>query len=199
MRYDSEHKDRTHKKVLVEAAAAIREVGPDRIGVADLMAKAGLTHGGFYAHFKSKDHLVAEAVSEMFEEMYERYSSWTRASDPREGLTTFIDRYLSTRHRDEPGRGCPMAALAGDFSRLPVAARKRFAAGATRLIGSIAGLLGQLGLPDPDRLAGSMMSEMVGAVALARAVPDPAQSERILAASREAIKARIAPRARSEA
>ncbi len=198
MRYDSEHKERTHKKVLVEAAAAIREIGPDRIGVADLMAKAGLTHGGFYAHFKSKDHLVAEAVSEMFDEMYERMSFWTRASDPREGLATFIDRYLSTRHRDEPGHGCPMAALAGDLARLPVAARKRFAAGSTRLIGSIAGLLGQLGLPDPERRATSMMSEMVGALALARAVADPVQSERILAASREAIKARIRPTERRE-
>src|SRR5687768_11600573 len=100
MRYDRDHKARTRQKVLAEAAAAIREMGPDRIGVARLMAAAGLTHGGFYAHFKSKDALVAEAITEMFEQGYQAFLLATSGVDPAAGLARFVDGYLSSRHRD---------------------------------------------------------------------------------------------------
>ena len=191
MRYDRDHKERTRQKVLDEAAAAIREVGPDRIGVAGLMAEVGLTHGGFYAHFKSKDALVAEAITEMFEQGYQVFLSSTSDLDSAAGLARFVDGYLSTRHRDEPDHGCPMPSLSGDVARLPAASRKRFAAGATRLTNSIAELLESLRKPNARDLAASIVAEMVGAMALARAVPDPTESARILERSRKGIKARL--------
>ncbi len=93
MRYDSEHKERTRKRVLREAANAIRAEGPDRIGVAALMAKAGLTHGGFYAHFASKDDLIAQAITQMFDDRYEHWAARTKDLEPAEALDAFIDGY----------------------------------------------------------------------------------------------------------
>lgn len=191
MRYDTEHKERTRARVLSEAASTIRAVGPDGIGVAGLMAKVGLTHGGFYAHFKSKDDLVAQAVTQMFEESNTRFQDRTTGHEPAEGLTIFIDYYLSARHRDTLDRGCPLPALSGDLARMTLPARERFAAGADGLTGLIIGLLERLEKPEPELLATSVVSEIVGAVALARAVADPARSDQILAASRRALKARL--------
>lgn len=193
MRYDPEHKERTRRKVVSEAAAAIRQHGPDRIGVADLMAKAGLTHGGFYAHFKSKDDLVGEAVSEMFDERYQRLLSHIEDLPPGEALATLVDRYVCARHRDGIAEGCPMPSLSGDLARQPIAARRRFEAGAERLAHTIAGLLRAQGRPQPEQLAASILAEMVGAVALSRAVAEPKLSDEILKSSRESIKRRIRP------
>src|SRR5277367_3357840 len=129
MRYDSEHKERTHARVLDEAAATIRAVGPDGIGVAGLMAKVGLTHGGFYAHFKSKDDLVAAAIGQMFEEGGERAQREIEGFAPATGLARYIDFYLSRQHRDARGGGCPLPYLSADAPRLDPASRAQFAKG----------------------------------------------------------------------
>lgn len=191
MRYDPEHKDHTRRKVLSEAAAAIRRHGPAGIGVANLMAKAGLTHGGFYAHFNSKDELVAEAIATMFEERYERFRSCVGGRAPAQGLAMFVDGYLSARHRDGIENGCPLPSLSGDVARLPLPARKCFAAGAERLTQAMAGILRELGRSEPEQLAASILAEMVGALALSRVVADPNLSGQILRSSREAIKHRM--------
>lgn len=196
MRYDPEHKQRTREKVLHEAAVAIREHGPDRIGVATLMAKAGLTHGGFYAHFKSKDDLVAKAISHMFDERYETLRKCMEGVEPGQGLQAFIDRYLTVRHRNRPQKGCPLPSLSGDLARMPAAARKRFEAGTRRLADSIADVLKVMKHPHPEVLAASVLSEMVGAMAIARAVSNNELSEQILKAARDSIKARIGLAAR---
>src|SRR5690349_21849670 len=107
MRYDAEHKERTRRKVLSEAAGAIRQHGPAGVGVAELMAKAGLTHGGFYAHFKSKDELIAEAITEMFDAQYRHFLACVEDREPAKGLALFVENYLSARHRDKPETGCP--------------------------------------------------------------------------------------------
>jgi TetR/AcrR family transcriptional regulator, transcriptional repressor for nem operon len=192
MRYDSEHKERTRQRVLSEAAAAIRAHGPDGLSVAALMGKAGLTHGGFYAHFKSKDDLVAQAITHMFDESRQRFMTHADNADPAVALCQYIDMYVSTRHRDSPERGCPLPSLSGDLARMPTAARKRFTAGVESLTEKIAARLEQLDKPQPQKLAASMLAEMVGAIALSRAIEDPAASDRILKVSREALKARIA-------
>ncbi len=191
MRYQSEHKEQTRQRVLAEAAAAIRKSGPDGIGVAAIMAKAGLTHGAFYAHFESKDDLVAQAISRMFEESGEKFLRRTESLPPAAALANYVDMYLSTRHRDAPQSGCPLPSLSGEVPRLPGAARARFAAGLETLTASLAGRIRELGSAEPEMLATSMVSEMVGALAMSRAVASPAESDRILQVSRNAIKARL--------
>src|ERR1700754_2740159 len=107
MRYGEDHKEQTRARVLQEAAREIRAKGPDGIGVAAIMARAGLTHGGFYAHFKSKDALVAAALDTMFEDMRARFERRASDADPRTALRAYVDFYLSAMHRDARDRGCP--------------------------------------------------------------------------------------------
>ncbi|MDB5693384.1 MAG: TetR family transcriptional regulator [Alphaproteobacteria bacterium] len=191
MRYDKDHKQRTRQRILDEAAAAIRAEGPDRVGVAGLMKKAGLTHGGFYAHFPSKEALVAEAIGRMFGGSYGRFEAETAGLSPAEGLAAYVDFYLSPRHRDARDRGCPLPALSGDLARMPAEARAGFAEGAERLRASVAGLLRAMGCEDADSLADSAIAELVGAILLARATGDQDRSDALLAASRAALKARL--------
>jgi TetR/AcrR family transcriptional repressor of nem operon len=191
VRYDSEHKERTRARVLKEAAKAIRAEGPHRVGVAGMMAKAGLTHGGFYAHFASKDDLVVAAMSQMFAEASAKFDRLTQGKPPAAALRAYIDFYLSRQHRDARDTGCPLPSLSADLPRLGIAARQQFAAGVAGLTARLAGLLSALGCPDGEMLASSALAEMVGALSLARGVADPRQSDAILKASRDALKHRL--------
>jgi len=191
MRYDAERKERTRARVLKEAAKAIRAEGPHRIGVATVMAKAGLTHGGFYAHFASKDDLVVAAMSQMFDEASAKFDRLTAGKPPAAALRGYIDFYLSRQHRDARDTGCPLPSLSADLPRLGVAARQQFAAGVAGLTARIGGLLSALGRPDSEMLASSALAEMVGALSLARGVADPKQSDAILKDSRSSLKRRL--------
>lgn len=191
MRYDSEHKERTRARVLKEAAKAIRAEGPHRVGVAAMMAKAGLTHGGFYAHFASKDDLVVAAMSRMFDEASAKFDRLTAGKPPAAALRAYIDFYLSRQHRDARDTGCPLPSLSADLPRLGVAARRQFAAGLAGLTARVEGLLSALGWPDAEMLASSALAEMAGALSMARGVADPKQSDAILKASRNALKLRF--------
>jgi len=191
VRYDNDHKERTRHRVLSEAAAAIRAVGPDGIGVAGLMAKAGLTHGAFYAHFESKDDLVAHAVSYMFEESYQRFFTRTEHPDPAIAIEKLIDAYLSARHRDRPDRGCPLPSLSGELARLTGQARQNSVAGLKRVTASVAHRIREFGRADAEDMASSVVAEMVGALALSRTAGGTADSDAILEASRRSIKTRI--------
>lgn len=191
MRYDTEHKQQTRGKVLQAAARAIRDEGPLRVGVAGVMAEAGLTHGGFYAHFASKDELIAAAIGQMFDESRRQVQHEMDARGPAEGLIAYINFYLSRRHRDARGAGCPMAALASDLPRLDDAARTRFAAGVQELVAIIAGKLAALGHADSTMLAHSTVAELIGALSLARIETDAQRSEAILVASRRQLKRRL--------
>jgi len=191
MRYDSEHKQKTRAKVLKVAAKAIRAEGPHQIGVADVMAQAGLTHGGFYAHFASKDELVAAAIGQMFEEARERFLHETYDRAPADALRAYIDFYLSPGHRDARRSGCPVAALASDLPRLSKAALDRFADGSRHMRESLASKLELLGHSDAGREASSVQAELLGALSLARVEPDAKRSDAILADSRRAIKRRL--------
>jgi TetR/AcrR family transcriptional repressor of nem operon len=191
MRYDAEHKQKTRQKVLAAAAKAIRAEGPHRIGVAGIMSDAGLTHGGFYAHFASKDVLVAEAIDTMFADAGARFTRETQGRAPAEGLAAYVDFYLSPGHRDARGSGCPLPALSADLPRLEPTARERYGRGVAILTERVAELLSAAGRDDAPALAGSLVAELVGALALSRAVVDPAQSDAILAGSRRAVRHRI--------
>jgi TetR/AcrR family transcriptional repressor of nem operon len=191
MRYDEAHKQKTRQRVLQAAAKAIRTQGPDRVGVAGIMAQAGLTHGGFYAHFQSKDDLVAEAIEQMFAEGRERFAAIVDGKPAAQALGDFLDFYLSKAHRDATEAGCALPALCTDLPRLSAEARAAFDAGYARLIDWIAARLQELGHDESHAAASSAVSEMVGAVALARCIPERKRSDAMLEGSRKAIRRRL--------
>lgn len=191
MRYAREHKEETRSRVLDAAAQALRACGPDRMGVAGVMADAGLTHGGFYAHFDSKDQLVAAAIAHMFERSGANFRDQLANRSPDQGLLAYVDLYLSRKHRDSRSSGCPIAALSSDLPRLDEAARTEFSDGVANLAMAIAELLAAMGLRDTEALARSVIAELVGALSLARIEPRARRSDAILEASRKQIKMRL--------
>src|SRR6516225_6007372 len=110
MRYSSEHKARSHENILSVAARSFREHGGDSSGIGTVMKKVGLTKGGFYRHFKSKDDLYVEAVARAFDEMGKSMLDVARAAPEGQALRAIIERYLSTAHANSPGMGCVIAA-----------------------------------------------------------------------------------------
>jgi len=191
MRYGPEHKQMTRERVLTEAAKAIRAEGPHQIAVAGVMARAGLTQGGFYAHFASKDDLVAQAIDHMFGEAAARWDRETEGKAPLAALAAYVDFYLSPTHRDTRSSGCPLPFLAADLPRLSEDAQRRFATGLAQLRGRIADKFALVGRADPAADASSMTAELVGALSLARADPDRKASDAILERSRAAVKRRF--------
>ena len=191
MRYSETHKQETRDRVLAVAARALRTQGPERLGVAEVMAEAGLTHGGFYAHFKSKDDLLAAAVEEAFKDGRALWMAATEDYPGIEGLARYIDFYVSGQHRDRLDTGCPVAALNADFARVPSAAGDTFRANVARLLGVIADRLPGEDAQARTAEAGAIFGEMMGAVLVARAIPDRETSNRLLAAARDNLKARI--------
>lgn len=193
MRYDKEHKERTRQRLLTEAAAAIRAEGPDQIGVSALMSRLGLTHGGFYAHFKSKDDLVQQAIDKSFEQSRGQLVEAIEGQSPSEGLIGYIDAYLSTAHVAHPESGCPLPALSADISRMAGPARARHAQGASGVERLFAAALEKMGIPPAEApaMATSALAEMVGAVLLARAATGPDEIARIIDSSRKSVKARL--------
>ena len=189
MRYDAEHKARTRQAVLKEASRAIRAAGPVNVSVAAVMARAGLTHGGFYAHFESRDALLAASVEAAFADSALRLerAGGGGGADPRAALASYVTAYLAAGHVPERARGCPLAALATDMPRLNEDAREHFAAGLGRIAARLASLLEEAGIAEPQVAAASALAEMVGALALARAVPGGAQAGAILDGSRRAL------------
>jgi TetR/AcrR family transcriptional repressor of nem operon len=155
------------------------------------MAKAGLTHGGFYAHFESKDDLVAEAIEQMFVEGRQHFSAVVAGKPPAQALSDYIDYYLSKPHRDTRDAGCAMPALCADLPRLSDRAKAAFGNGYSGLITWIATRLEKLGQAEAKAVACSAVSEMVGAVALARTIPDLERSDALLEASRRSIRTRL--------
>src|SRR5258708_26769659 len=103
--------------IIRESAAAFRKNGIAATGLSDLMAAAGLTHGGFYRHFDSKDQLVAEACGAAAKSLAEHVAASTSKKSPRDGLKTLVEKYLSAAHRDEPEDSCPVAALGSEIAR----------------------------------------------------------------------------------
>jgi TetR/AcrR family transcriptional repressor of nem operon len=184
------HKERTRARILEEAAAAMRASGSEGISVAALMKRAGLTHGGFYAHFASRDDLVAHAIDRMFEDSGAMLARHLSQEDPAGGLVSLIDYYLSERARALPEKTCCLPSLAGEAHRLPEAARERFAAGIQRFQARIAESIRALGRDEPEALAASIVAEMVGAMALARSI-DEDSARLMLTASRQRLKERL--------
>ena len=191
MRYEPDYKARTRQKVLGEAAKVMRAEGLQGMGVASVMAKAGLTHGAFYAHFASKDDLIDETIRDMVLAARGKFDAVTADLAPGDALRAYVEFYLSARHRDNLETSCPLPWLAPDVARLGTPAHKRYGASVAGLTELLAARLRDLDHADAEGAAGSVVAELVGALALARAAADKAQATLILERSRKSILARL--------
>jgi TetR/AcrR family transcriptional repressor of nem operon len=179
MGHSREDKARSHQRIVEIAARRFRESGTTGPGVAELMQAAGLTHGGFYKHFGSRDDLVAEAVQRALGENDGVLAELLdQADDP---LVAFVDWYASAAHRDNPGSGCAVVALGADVPRSDERVQQAYTARVQRYLTLLEGLLGD------RRRAAAALSTLVGSVLVARGVGPGALSEEILAAARDAV------------
>ena len=187
MRHSKKEKAASHDRIVAIAAARIRESGIEQPGVAEIMRAAGLTHGGFYKHFGSRDELIAEAVERALTDSESRVRETTGgAADP---LAAFADSYLSTAHRDDPATGCGVAALGTDIPRVGGPAQEAYRAQVERYLAALQSLLDD----DDDavrRRATVTLSAMVGAVMIARALGPTTRSDEILRDVRAAVRER---------
>lgn len=176
-RYEKGHKDETRRHILDVASAQFRESGIAAVGLAGIMSEAGLTNGAFYSHFASKEELVREVLTDALTRREERHKANLESGV---ALETTIRDYLSTRHRDRAGRGCPTAALVAEIARHPKATRDAFTGKVADIITLMAEQIRQGTAKDRRRKAIAIYSTMVGALQLARAVNDKQLSDEIL-------------------
>jgi TetR/AcrR family transcriptional repressor of nem operon len=184
MGHSRDDKARSHERIVEIAAARIRESGTTGPGVAELMKAAGLTHGGFYKHFDSRDDLVAEAVEHALHDNDGYMATLTAgAADAHEALERFVEWYTSAEHRDAPAAGCAVVSLGADAPRADQRVRAAYTGQVERYLVHLEELLG-----DRQRAAAAL-STLVGGVLVARAVGRGELSDEILAAARAAVLA----------
>ena len=180
MRKSKQEAAQTRQRIIKAAAAAFRKNGIAGTGLSDLMAAAGLTHGGFYRHFDSKDQIVAEACTAAVDSLVEQLAAAASGKSPRRGLKTIVENYLSAAHRDEPADGCPLAALGSEMARGDERTRAAATQAFLMLVGVIAS---QFGKTRPDvarRRALVAAATMIGALTVSRIVTDSELSAAIL-------------------
>jgi AcrR family transcriptional regulator len=175
-RYGKEHKQATRRRIIEAAGRRFKKDGIDGSGIATLMKDAGLTNGAFYAHFESKEDLVAAVVADQLREQRERF----HAQPLNDGVEQFVRGYLSVAHRDNPDDGCPSAALLNQIGRGTDATRQAYTDGLLVIIDDIAAHLA----PDDPRSARgktlSLFAMMIGTLQLSRAIADRQLADEIL-------------------
>ena len=173
-----------HKKIIDIAARQIRNHGIEGLNVSDTMKQAGLTHGGFYRHFESKNHLVHQAIEAAFSRFTQQLQEDLNTCTPEQALDRFLARYLSMEHVDNPEVGCPAAALGTEIARSDEETKAVFSKG----VSQITKLLDQAlkGRKSPSGLDGrTLMTTLTGAITLARSTSDETQKSDYLANARK--------------
>ncbi|OYU90999.1 MAG: TetR family transcriptional regulator [Bradyrhizobiaceae bacterium PARB1] len=191
MRYSKEHKAETHARIVKKASVRLRERGAHGIGVADLMKEAGLTHGGFYAHFDSREALVVEAFDYAMDRSIARRRQQIAELAPEERLAHLVDTYLSPQHRDNPGHGCAMPALGAEIAREGPKTRRAFAAKLDDLINMMA----EQYPGDPEvarKQAIAALATMMGTILMSRIAGSGDVSDEFLKAGRDTVLERAA-------
>lgn len=173
MRFEKGHKAETRKRIIKAASERFRKDGVEAVGIAGLMAEAGLTHGGFYAHFESKEDLLREAMTAALDDTRERLN---RATD-LEGL---VRRYLRPSHRDTPENGCAIAALVAEIARHEPATRDVFSARVEAFLARIEAHLPDLPEAARSQAAIGILGVMLGTLQLSRAVTKKSLSDSVL-------------------
>lgn len=191
MRVSRAQAEENRQNVINVASRLFRQRGFDGIGLSDLMKGAGLTQGGFYKQFKSKEDLAAQASMRAMETSAQKWghATQTHSEDPLDAL---LRLYLSTDHRDQPGEGCPLVALAADAARHGPALRATFESGIITLLRVLDEVVNPADGADARQASLAVLSTMVGALLLSRVVKDEAQSRDFLTAATNDIRNRRA-------
>jgi TetR/AcrR family transcriptional repressor of nem operon len=187
MRYSREHKLETHARIVRKASVRLREKGAHGVGVADLMKEAGLTHGGFYAHFDSREALVIEAFAHAMDRSTERWRKLAEATPPEKRLAAIVDSYLTTVHRDDPGHGCAVPTLGAEIARESPKTRKAFAAKLAQMIEMLADQIPEVPPKTARKQAMAAVATMMGTLVLSRIAGSGEFSDEILRAGRDAV------------
>jgi len=183
MRTSREVKAQHHEEIVATAANMLRRRGVERTSVGDLMHAAGLTHGGFYRHFGSKDELVAESTRAIFRTRIARFRAHSEKDGPRAALLAYVDEYLAKRHLAAPEEGCAVAAYGAEAACESPAVRQAFADGMEEMLSLMAE---GMACPTAQKRtrAAELQALLTGAVVMARAAGSPRLSRQILAAAR---------------
>jgi TetR/AcrR family transcriptional regulator, transcriptional repressor for nem operon len=177
VRYGKEHKQVTRRRIIETAGRRFKRDGIDGSGIAMLMADAGLTNGAFYAHFASKEDLVATAVAD---QLREQRASFSERVPGRAGVEQYVREYLSVQHRDNPGDGCPSAALLDEIGRCPDATKRAYTDGVLAVIDDIAARLAPDDPPSARAKTLSVFALMIGTLQLSRALADKQLADGVL-------------------
>jgi TetR/AcrR family transcriptional repressor of nem operon len=185
MRYGPEHKAEIHRKIVKDASRRVRTEGITGAAVSAVMRDAGLTHGGFYKHFESKDELLMESLSEAFQEIAERLAYAAGQSKPEIAWKAIVKTYLSLEFCDHVERGCPLPALAPELARADKAMKpgifEQLKTYRARMLPFMPGRRAA----DKERAFFAIFSTMVGAVEIARMLPQSAMREKVLANAKD--------------
>lgn len=187
MRYSKDHKAETHERIVKNASVRLREGGAASIGVAELMKEAGLTHGGFYAHFASRDALIDEAFAHAMELTARRWRKRAELAPKGKELASIVNGYLTAQHRDDVGNGCALPSLGAEVLRAGPKTRKAVAAKLEEMIDSISENMPAQTAKAARRDAISALATMMGTLMLARMAGVGEFSEEVLAAGRQGI------------
>jgi TetR/AcrR family transcriptional regulator, transcriptional repressor for nem operon len=189
MRYDTEHKANTHRRIVKGASRQLRKKGLNGPAVATLMKASGLTHGGFYKHFSSRDDLVVEAIEESLRELTETMVDAAGRSGSRSPWKSIIETYMSLERCDGADRGYPIAALAPDIARTPPAMKQRISSAIVKFREELIPFMPGRTSEEKSSSFLMIMTSMVGAVAIARTMPELAVRQAILNTVRDRLLA----------
>ncbi len=185
MRYRPEHKAETHQKIVKDASRRIRTEGITGAAVSAVMKDAGLTHGGFYKHFGSKDDLLAESLSQAFEEIADRLAHTAEQSKPESAWKAIVKTYLSLEYCDHVEYGCPLPALAPELARADEKMKPQIFEDLKKYRSRMLPFMPGRRTADKERAFFSIFSTMVGAMEIARMMPERAMREKVLGSARE--------------
>jgi TetR/AcrR family transcriptional repressor of nem operon len=185
MRYRPEHKGEIHQKIVKDASRRVRSEGLTGAAVSAVMQDTGLTHGGFYKHFGSKDQLVMESLSEAFGEMADRLAQAGERSQPGTAWKAIVKAYLSPEHCDNAECGCPLAALAPELARSDATMKAQILGEMTKYKNRMLPFMPGRRTADKERAFFAIFSTMVGTIEMARVLPEPAMRAKVLATARD--------------
>jgi TetR/AcrR family transcriptional repressor of nem operon len=185
MRYQPGHKIEIHRKIVKDASRRFRAEGFAGGAVSAVMQDAGLTHGGFYKHFGSKDELLMESLREAFREIADLLAHAGEKSQPGMAWKAIVKAYLSPEHCDHAECGCPLAALAPELARADKAMNARILEELTKYKSRMLPFMPGRRTADKERAFFAIFSAMIGAIAIARILPEPAMREKVLVSARD--------------